>query len=216
MENGKKLLSNRMSSSRNVVGGIRLPLPLHKQGVSLFNRSAFTLIELLVVVLIIGILSAIALPQYQKAVERARIAEALTNLSALRKAIEIAKMANPGETITKEMLDIQPSSWENKDWVYDMYGSVLSACRKAKGYGCTTGRIQLIKIARNTFALTLSEAKHCIDGKQEYFPASCNQDGNTSSYSNTGEYSLISINGLICCGAATETGKKLCKNFNKQ
>ena len=46
----------------------------------------FTLIEILVVLLIIGILVSVALPQYQKAVERSRMGEALVVLEEIAKA----------------------------------------------------------------------------------------------------------------------------------
>ena len=58
------------------------------------NTSGFTLIELLVVVLIIGILSSVALPQYQKAVEKSRATEVMMYVDAYIKAQQLYHMAN--------------------------------------------------------------------------------------------------------------------------
>ena len=53
------------------------------------TSKGFTLIEMLVVVLIIGILAGIALPQYNLAVEKARLAEGLQHLSYIKKMIDL-------------------------------------------------------------------------------------------------------------------------------
>ena len=68
------------------------------------KNHAFTLIELLVVVLIIGILAAIALPQYNKAVEKSRMTEAIVAIEAIAQANQLYKLANG--TFTREITDL--------------------------------------------------------------------------------------------------------------
>ncbi len=78
------------------------------------TRRGFTLIELLVVVLIIGILAAIAVPQYQKAIEKARLAEALATGAVLEKSLQTYLLTNgfPADQtvlLGKNLLDVEPT-----------------------------------------------------------------------------------------------------------
>ncbi|MDD6153716.1 MAG: type II secretion system protein [Elusimicrobia bacterium] len=71
------------------------------------GEKGFTLIELLVVVLIIGILSAVALPQYQKAVDKSRMAEIFLIAKGVETAEQSYYMANGNYTDNLDDLDIQ-------------------------------------------------------------------------------------------------------------
>ena len=78
-----------------------------------YNNQAFTLIELLVVVLIIGILAAIALPQYQRAVEKSRAVEMRGWLSNAQKAMDLYFLEHGTTPICltrKENMDQSPIS----------------------------------------------------------------------------------------------------------
>lgn len=72
---------------------------------------------MLVVVLIIGILSAVALPQYSRAVEKSRAAEALTIADAVHKGVTLYYLATNSFPSSLDELDIQVSPSKTFDIV---------------------------------------------------------------------------------------------------
>ena len=80
------------------------------------RHSGFTLIELLVVVLIIGILAAIALPQYEKTVEKSKSAQAYTLLKSIYDSAVVYYMNNGSWPANLDDLEVQVPWTGNTKW----------------------------------------------------------------------------------------------------
>ncbi len=92
------------------------------------NKQAFTLIELLVVVLIIGILAAVAVPQYQKAVIKSQIGAIMPLLRTLADAQEAYYLANGTYAPLDELdVDLPPGATVQDTWTSLPGGQTISS-----------------------------------------------------------------------------------------
>lgn len=152
------------------------------------NKTGFTLIELLVVVLIIGILSAVALPQYTKAVEKARITEAINNMNTIKKAVDLFILNNGEQRISlKELTEISGVELSGGKWEDDDY--------------------YLTK--------TFSYRGHCgISDNHFYCDIIADRSSEDLFYSLYLYFYISSWTQQVCVTQATEFGKLICKNIS--
>lgn len=100
------------------------------------NKKGFTLIELLVVVLIIGILAAMAMPAYFKAVERARASEADTMIGTVVNAQQRYKMKTGKYAANWKSLDVAPANAKAQA-IYCTKGTQAAGCGDQNAFEIT-------------------------------------------------------------------------------
>ena len=157
------------------------------------NNKGFTLIELLVVVLIIGILAAMALPQYFKAVERSRMSEAVTLLANIAQAQQRKYLQINRYATAYTGLDVAPKGATGAS--YCTKGTVGTWA--ASGNTCGNGNGFNIKIENSDYTTGVATAARAGSGTQQY------------------QYQLARYyaNNATACKGENDNGEALCADF---
>lgn len=118
----------------------------------MFKKKGFTLLELIIVVIIISVLAGLAIPQYLKAVEKAKAAKARQVLSELMQAEKLYHIDALTFTTSVALLDtvytgIVGAISSDQDWTYivaNADGSTFDLAATREGGGAEAGRTILL------------------------------------------------------------------------